>query len=118
MAYTTKELEELALEAIEENEVARVSYLIPYLPISNSTFYNHGLDKLESIKDALFQQRINRKEKLINKWEHSDNATLSIAAFKLLADEQELAALNNSSDNGNGGNTTVVINKGVELPDD
>jgi len=93
MAYDKAELEKLALKAIKKHKIAKVSYLTPKLPCSDATFYNHNLEKLESIKTALYEQRIARKEQLINKWEGSDNATLSIAAFKLLADDDELERL-------------------------
>jgi len=95
MAYDKKELEKQALQAIEENEIARISYLIPYIECSEATFYNHKLEQLESIKAALQTQRIARKTKLIKKWEESESATLNIAAFKLLADEEELQRLSN-----------------------
>lgn len=94
MAYDKGELEKIALKAIKKNKISKVSYVAPYLPCSLATFYNLELEKLESIKEALFQQRINRKKKLVEKWEDSDNATLNIAAFKLLADDDELERLN------------------------
>jgi len=96
MAYNKKELERLALEAIALNGIAWIKYLIPHLPCASSTFYNLEMEKVESIKEALQNKRIARKEKLISKWEESDNATLNIAAFKLLADDQELDRLSNA----------------------
>lgn len=96
MAYDKKELEEKALKAIELHKIAKVSYIAPYLPCALSTFYGHELEKSEKIKEALNLQKINRKQKLLKRWEESENATLNIAAFKLLADEDELERLNNS----------------------
>lgn len=95
MAYDTGELIKLSLEAIKVHSIARVTYLLPHLPCSHQTFYTKELDKHEGIKKALYNKRAERKKKLIDKWEESDNATLSIAAFKLLADEDELERLNN-----------------------
>lgn len=96
MAYDKEELEKLSLKVIKDEKIAWYSYLIAYLPCSSSTFYNLEMEKVESIKEALYNNKIERKEKLVSKWENSDNATLSIAAFKLLADDQELNRLNNS----------------------
>ena len=93
MAYDKEELKELSFKAIKRHKVAKTDYLIPYLPCSQKTFYNHGLHLLQSIKDALFEQRVARKTKLVKRWEESENATLNIAAFKLLADDDELERL-------------------------
>ena len=94
MAYDTEELVNSALKAIKKYKIAKVDYLAPYLPCALRTFYNHKLHELPSIKEALFEQRVARKSNLIKRWEGSENATLNIAAFKLLADEDELERLN------------------------
>ena len=110
MAYKKKDLEEQALKAIKKNKIARISYLIPHIECSEATFYNHKLEQLESIKDALQAQRIARKTKLVKKWEDSENATLNIAAFKLLADEEELQRLSNErkGEEENKGITVII----------
>lgn len=94
MSIKNEDIIKIALEAIKEHEIAMITYVMPYLPCSQSTFYDKGLEKTEEIKAALFENKIKRKQKLLNKWEKSDNATLNIAAFKLLADEDELRRLN------------------------
>lgn len=94
MAYSTKELEKLALIAIEKHKLRKIEQLICYVPCSRATFYNHKLDELDSIKEALFKVKESKKLKMTDKWENSDNPTLQIAAFKLMADDDELAKLN------------------------
>lgn len=96
MAYDKDKLEQLSLEAIEDNNLTNVTYVCAFIPCSKSTFYNFGLEKLDSIKDALYKNSVNKKAKLTNKWEDSENPTLQIAAFKLMADDDELDKLTSS----------------------
>jgi hypothetical protein len=93
MAYEEGELEGLALTAIEENNLTKVSYISAYIPCSQSTFYDLGLEKSEDIKKALYENRIKKKTKLVDKWEASEVPVLQIAAFKLIAEEDELHRL-------------------------
>jgi len=86
MAYEKKEIEELALKAIKKHRIVFVTYVSAYLPCSNSTFYDLGLEKSELIKEALFENKVKKKAKLLDKWEESENATLNIAVFKLTDD--------------------------------
>ncbi len=89
MAYKTKELEEKALQAIEDNGLVFINEVVSSLPCNSATFYNHELEKLETIKEALQENRANTKAKLRKKWYESDNATVQIALYKLLSDEEE-----------------------------
>jgi len=61
---------------------------------SRATAYNHGLDKLDSIKEAIYQNKRVAITSLLQKWINSDNATLNIAAMRLLCDEHEHRLLN------------------------
>lgn len=94
MAYDLVELEKLALDAIEKHKLTKQNQLICYLPCVESTFYKDDLHKSELIKSALEFNKISKKKKLTDKWEESDNATLQIAAYKLMADDDELTRLN------------------------
>jgi len=118
MAYDKAEIENLALKAIKKHKIAKVAYLIPYLPCSTSTFYDLNLEKSEGIKEALYKNRIERKQKLIDKWEESDNPTLSIASFKLLADDDELERLNVERKKPNEENQTIIIEGRIKGLDD
>lgn len=93
MAYNREDLEKKCLAAIKKYKIAHVRYLLPHLPCCEKTFYNLELQEVQAIKDALNEQKRKRKAKLIDKWEQSENATLSIAAFKLLAEDDELERL-------------------------
>lgn len=88
MAHDTKDLEARALEAIQEHKLRWIQDIPDRLGITRATLYNHGLDKLDSIKTALAHNRYEAAESMTNKWIESDNATLQIAAFKVLATEE------------------------------
>lgn len=96
MAYDKTELEQLSVDAIEKHRLTNITYVAAYLPCSTSTFYDLKLEKSEDIKRALYSNRVNKKTKLVNNWEDSENPTLQIAAFKLMADEKELDRLTSS----------------------
>lgn len=96
MAYNKADLEKQALEAIRANNLMFVTDVPAYLPCSMATFYNKKLEELESIKEALEQNRIKTKNGLRAKWYKNDNATTQIALYKLLANEDEAHRLNGS----------------------
>lgn len=93
MAYKYEELEQQAIEAINEHELVFVTEVPTYLQCSTSTFYDKELEKSEHIKDALNKNRVERKQKMRNKWYDSDNATLQMGAMKLLSTPEELRKL-------------------------
>lgn len=97
MQYDKDKLEKQSIAAINKHKLTRIQHVISYLPCVSSTFYNFELEKSESIKEALFINRERKKKKLTDKWEDSDNPTLQIAAYKLLADEDELLKLNSQA---------------------
>lgn len=94
MAYDTKELEKLSLDAIKENELVFIGDVIAYLPCGKQTFYDHKLDKSDNIKTQLYKNRADMKIKMRKKWYESDNATLQIGLMKLIADDNEAHRLN------------------------
>ena len=93
MSYETEELEKMALEAIIEHKIPKISYAPAYMPCSESTFFKRDLHKSELLKDEVYKNRIERKLKLIGRMEDSDSASAQIAALKLLADEEEFGRL-------------------------
>ena len=52
------------------------------------------MEKEDTIKDALTDNRVNMKMELRAKWYASDNATLQVCLMKLIADEDEAHRLN------------------------
>ena len=109
MKYKKSELEKLALKAIKKHNLIYIEEVCSFLPCSRATFYNHSLDKLDSIKDAINGIRISKKTYLRNKWEDSDNATLNVALYKLLSNEDELNRLNNNEVSKNEKRKQIVL---------
>ena len=64
--------------------------------IARATFYNNELDKLDSIREAIDKNKSRNKRRVRNKWQESDNPTLQIAWYRLVADEEETARLNSA----------------------
>jgi len=93
MAYDTKELEKKAIEAIAKHRLFFISDVAPMIGISRQTFYDHGLDKLDDIKEALTKNRIEIKSSLRSKWYQSENPTLQLALMKLISTDEELKKL-------------------------
>jgi hypothetical protein len=89
-------IEKMALALIKEHKIVFISDLCCLLPVSRATFYNYELDKLDTIKEALDNNRISLKSGLRNKWYESNNSTLQIALYKLLGDNEERNVLNNN----------------------
>jgi hypothetical protein len=118
MAYDLQRLEKAALKAIKDHKLVFVNDVLNYLPCGKSTFYNLKLDGLDSIKDALHVNRVSKKKVLRDKWEASENPTLNIALYKLLADRDELSKLSNQPDIEDKPTHVVQILNGQELPDD
>lgn len=95
--YTDEELEKMALEAIADYELLSIVDLAAILPISRTTFYNKGMDKIDSIKKAFEKNRLSIKSKLRKQWADSEaSATVQIALYKLAANEDELQRLTSS----------------------
>lgn len=95
MAYDTAELEKKALDAIEKYKLFFIKDVAAMIGIDRQTLYTHELDKLDTIKNALEQNRITVKVGLRKKWFDSDAPATQIALYKLLSDEDELKVLTN-----------------------
>ena len=97
MAFKKEELINQSVEAIKNNEILFIEELVSYLPCSMKTFYNHKLQNLQVIKEEIEKKRIRKKVEIRKKWSKSKNATLQIALYKLLANENEYNRLTNQS---------------------
>lgn len=93
MAYNKEDLEKESLEAISKYKLFFIDDIISYLPCSRTTFYNFGLDKLDTIKDALIKQKTELKVSMRSKWYKSDNPTLQMGLMKLISTDEELRKL-------------------------
>src|SRR5690606_31841845 len=89
-----KAYEKELLKIIEERKIMFFNHVFAYASFSSSTAYNHGLEKLDTIKDALAKNRASGVTYMLNKWIGSDNATLQIAAMRIIADEEIRRSLN------------------------
>lgn len=85
------------LFVISEYNILCITDLVAYLPFCRATFYNYQLDKVDSIKEAIENQRIKTKQLLKARWmQPSASATCQIALYKLLGTKEERAALSNN----------------------
>jgi hypothetical protein len=83
------------LEVIEKNAIFTFKDIfVFYKGCSRSTAYNLELDKLDSIKEAIQSNKRKGVTSMLAKWVKSDNATLQIAAMRLLSDNEERQMLN------------------------
>ena len=83
------------LDVIRENPVySFVDIFVFYKACTRSTAYNHNLDKSDSIKEAIYDNRRRGVTTLLSKWLKSDNATLQLAAMRIIGDSEERRSLN------------------------
>lgn len=113
--YSTDELEKKSLEAIKQYSIHFIDDIFIHLPIARSTFYNHKLDKLDTIKDAIEENKIKLKTNLRKKWYDSENSTTQIALYKLLANQSELKALTNQTISGDSDNPINISDINIRI---
>ena len=83
------------LKIIKEKKLMRFDHIFAHFTgCSRATAYNHNLDKLDSIKEALETNRAKGVDYLLQKWIAGDNATLQIAAMRLICTPEERRLLN------------------------
>lgn len=87
----TKEQYEIEiLEVIKKEKIFLITDIFAfYKGCSRSTFYGHQLDKMDTIKNAIDENKISTKYQIMSKWSNSDNATLQLALFKILCTDDE-----------------------------
>ncbi len=89
-----------------------------YKACSRATAYNHNLDKLDSIKEAIYSNKREGVTSMMSKWIQSDNATLQIAAMRLISDEDERRRLNQQYvDHTSGGDKITNVQIEIIRPD-
>jgi hypothetical protein len=96
MAYNKEDLYNEVIEAIKTNKLKHFNYIERFINATMPTLYDHfpvDSNEFKTIKRELGINRIASKLKMVNKWEDSENPTLQIAAFKLIANEDEQQAL-------------------------
>lgn len=92
-----KEYEKVILKALDKNpDIYNITDLSLIVPFARSTIYNYDLDKLDTIKEKLEENKVNFKRVLRNRMQKTNNATCLIALYKLLATAEEKDALSNN----------------------
>lgn len=91
--YNRDIIKKQCIEAIENEKLVFFTDLIEFIEPSLQTLYDWEFDKLEELKNALSRNKIATKRKMRKNWVQSENATLQLAAYKLMAEQDELAAL-------------------------
>ena len=100
------------LEAIQKHPIFCFNDIFVYYEAcSRATAYNHNLDKLDSIKEAIYKNRRKGVTSLKAKWLKSENATLQLAAMRLICDPDEHRALNQNY-------TNIRVDENNEKPTD
>jgi hypothetical protein len=94
MAYDREKIIEQALQVIEQEDCTKISEVLLYLPISKRTFYEWELHESHEILTKIEAKKVALKKKMRKSWAGSGIPALEIAAFKLLAAEDEADALN------------------------
>lgn len=78
------------LQLVHDNDTIKFIADIPlYYPLSRTQIYALGADRVNTIKEACNFNKCKKKHSMLSKWADSDNPTLQIAAFRLMADEEE-----------------------------
>ena len=94
--HSTNSLEKKCLQVIKKHRLVFIMDVVTFLPIGRSSFYTYGLDKLDSIKDALEENKIDMKREMRSKWKESPAPALQLGLMKLLSSDDERRALSTS----------------------
>ena len=98
------------LKAIKDHKIMRWEHCFSgVLSFGRATAYNHELDKLDSIKEAIQENRRKGVQFLLQKWMTSGNATLQIAAMRMICDSDEHRLLNQQYTEHSGDNFKIVL---------
>lgn len=92
MAYKTSELKKEALVVIKNQNLFFHTDIFEYLGIDSTTYYAHFPTKSSDYKEMDKLLRANRtktKNGIRNKWYRSENATMTLALYKLLGNDDE-----------------------------
>jgi hypothetical protein len=90
-----KEKENQLLNVITQKKWMRWSHIDwNVVGFSRQTAYVYELDKSDIIKDRMAENRSKAVDYLLQKWIASDNATLQIAAMRIVAEEDDRQRLN------------------------
>lgn len=110
--YNREEILQQLITAIEREECTSLDEASLFVPCTRASLYNWGFDKMDEVKEAIQTQRIKAKSGMRKNWRKSDNATLQVAAYKLMATDEELEKLTvNNNNNRNSGELAITWNE-------
>jgi hypothetical protein len=84
-----------SINLIKEHNLLFIEDVISFLPCSKASFYEWGYNVNDSVIDALNGNKTRTKIGLRSKWFDSNNATVQIALYKLIGNDEERKALSN-----------------------
>jgi dTDP-glucose pyrophosphorylase len=87
--YNREDLIEKAVKAIKDNNLTTIDEAVTYLPCARSTFYQLELEKTDSIREAIDNEKMAMKQKMKRKWLDSDASALQIALMRLICTDEE-----------------------------
>ena len=109
MATKKETYEKEIIEVIKKNNLFIIQDIFAfYTGIKSAQFYNLELEKSESIKKAIDDNKIKTKQSMKNKWYKSDNAALQMGLMKLIGTEEEAHRLNGSKQEMKGQIETII----------
>ena len=114
MGYDKELVLNKALAAIKKHNLVFFDEIAQYVEPTRSCLYQWQFEKLDVIKEALEDNRIAHKSKMRNRWIQSDQPTLQVAAYKLMANDEEFERLTLQQINSNN-NTTLQGGITLEL---
>ena len=92
-----KTYENQLIEYIKKHKFMKWSHIIwKSAPFSKRTAYNFELHNLQTIKDVMQENCGEAMQYMLQKWIKGDNATLQIAAMRIVSDDETHRKLNQS----------------------
>jgi len=96
MAYNKDKLYNQAIDVATKEKCYFIEQVVSFMPCGKVTFYDYfpiDSNEMNAIKAILDKNKIEIKSAMYKKWFDSDNATLQLAFFKLIGDDNERKAL-------------------------
>ena len=98
MAREKEEHEEGIIKCIKKENLFTIEMIFTYYNgLAKTQFYNLKLNESNRVLKALQDNKVKVKSSLYKKWEKSDNATLQIALYKAICEQEERVNLSQSN---------------------
>lgn len=116
MYFDYKELEEKSISLLENNKsIIYITHLASLLPCSRCTFYEKGLDKSDTIKEKLEENRVLASTIMMSNWTKPEaSPTLQKLAMSFLSSDEDIRRMTRidrdiPNEKGFSGVKTVVV---------